>query len=65
MTSSAVLFPRQAALSLVDYIWAPVMDGALVTNLTTATPFFGPLLAGLVSNEGVTFSRWRVSCLNC
>ena len=62
VTSSAVLFPRQVALSLVDYTWAPVTDGLLVTDLTTATAFPGPLLAGLVSNEGACLTNWTVSC---
>ncbi|XP_070191192.1 cholinesterase-like [Littorina saxatilis] len=60
VTSSHVLFPRQVALSLVDYAWGPVRDGMMVTDLDTATPFAGPLLAGLVNNEGNTLTSWTV-----
>ena len=59
--SSTVLYSRQVALSLVDYTWGPVRDGVLVTDLTTATAFSGPLLAGLVNNEGSCLTNWTVS----
>lgn len=43
---------KDSASALVEYVWVPVTDGEIVVNVTSAQPFQGPLLAGLVNNEG-------------
>ncbi|KAL8570874.1 hypothetical protein ACOMHN_023547 [Nucella lapillus] len=61
LKASTVLYPRKVALSLVDHSWGPVEDGVLVTtDLDSASPFTGPLMAGLVGNEGEALLSWIV-----
>lgn len=48
------------ARALVDYAWVPVRDGEIVVDVETASSFQGPLLAGLVNNEGGTMQSWEV-----
>ncbi|XP_025099361.1 acetylcholinesterase-like isoform X2 [Pomacea canaliculata] len=52
------------ARALVDYAWVPVRDGEIVVDVETASSFQGPLLAGLVNNEGGTMQSWERSFLH-
>ncbi|XP_076466749.1 acetylcholinesterase-like [Babylonia areolata] len=60
VASSIIVFPDQVGRSLVDFVWGPVEDGSLVRSVDTAATFSGPLLAGLVNNEGDTLLSWTV-----
>ncbi|KAK7486630.1 hypothetical protein BaRGS_00022155 [Batillaria attramentaria] len=43
---------NDTASALLEYVWVPVTDGDIAMDVTSAEPFQGPLLAGLVNNEG-------------
>ena len=59
-----VLYPEEAARSMMDYVWVPVEDNLIVQSVVKAKKFHGPLLQGLSNNEGAVFTQHRVSISN-
>lgn len=52
---------NDTASALVQYVWVPVTDDQIVMDVTSAEAFQGPLLTGLVNNEGGLLEKVGVS----